>query len=167
MNGVIVYYSMSGNNKKLAHAVSEKTGLKAVEITETDKRTIPRIFGDIILGRRPETQPSPEVLDGCDKIILCAPVWAGTVASPLRGYLKYINKKGMSFSFLTVSGAPSNKGLSKEFKKRAGRSPEAIVECSAKDAISDMSEIKAGVFSTISAEDLTRFADIAAARLGL
>lgn len=64
----IRYFSKSGNTKKLAEAIGEELGIKAMPISE-------RIKEDI------------------DVLFLCNSVYAASVASPVKNFLKTCDRK--------------------------------------------------------------------------
>ncbi|MEO0005659.1 MAG: hypothetical protein ABIK23_01050 [candidate division WOR-3 bacterium] len=127
MKGVIVFYSLTGNNEAVAKGVAQELGLNHIKITEGKRRRALSTLIDIIFNRTPETEPEPEVLKGYDLILFFAPVWIGHIATPLRKYLEYIKENRVRFGFVSICGG-ANPGIRKELKRRAGTEPEVFLE---------------------------------------
>jgi len=130
MKTVVVSYSYTGNNEALAAAVATSLSAEHVKITEAKPRTMGTIIGDMIFGRAPKAQPSPDVLAQYERVILMGPVWMGKVASPLRAYLKAIKKQPQPYAFACISGGALNPNpkLKAEIAKRAGAQPDAYID---------------------------------------
>jgi len=130
MSAGILYYSYTGRNRKLSKLVSDKLNLERIEITESKKRSPITIMWDIMLGRIPKAQPEVSTIDKFDKVIIFAPVWMGVAASPLRKYLKYIQKSDIPYIFISLSGGAneSNSGLEKDMLHYAGRAPKLLLD---------------------------------------
>ena len=130
MNIAVVSYSMTGNNEALALSVTQKLTAEHISITETKKRTMGKIVGDLLLGRTPRIQQTPERIDGYDKVLLVGPVWMGCAATPLRPYLKQLKKTHKNYAYASISGGADgpNPKLISDLTKRTGYEPFALVD---------------------------------------
>ena len=130
MNMTVLSYSLTGNNDALAKSAAQALSAKHVPVTEPKTRTTGTIIGDMLFGKTPKTTPSPDCLDGCGFVLLLGPVWMGSVAAPLRTYLKYLKKSGQPYAFASISGGAlgPNPKLSAELQKRTGRAPAAVID---------------------------------------
>jgi len=126
----IIYYSMTGRNDRLSSLVAEKLNIERTKVVETKPRKVMTVAGDLMFNRIPKVEPSPEVLDKYDMVILFAPVWMGAAATPMRRFFKYIKKTGKSYAFISLSGGAdeSNPNLEKSIIKCAGREPEFLMD---------------------------------------
>lgn len=126
MNIVVVSYSLTGNNKRLAEKIANVQNFKLINIQESETRKIGKIILDMFFGRKPKTNPSPQELENYDYIIFLSPVWMGKIASPMRSYLNYIKKNRKKYSFFSISGGAlgTNPKIQKELKKRTGNYPD-------------------------------------------
>jgi hypothetical protein len=127
MKKVIVCYSRSGNNLRVATGVAEKLGIPLIQVTEAGKRLAIKTVLDIVFNRMPKVTPEPAVLEGYDRILFFAPVWIGQVATPLRRYLEYIRSKPVEYGLITVCGGP-NPNLSPQLIKRTGKPPRFLLQ---------------------------------------
>lgn len=103
MKTLVAYYSNTGNNKFLAK--------KIADILKSDSEVIrPRLdlFPFLILfslfktgmGIKAFTYRVPEY----DRIILCGPIWMGTVISPLRDFIRKYGGTIKKLYFVTCCG---------------------------------------------------------------
>lgn len=130
MKNLIVYYSFTQNNEKLAIEVQKKLGCDLLKIEETGKRTAITIVLDLLFNRKPSIKPSPLPVKDYDHVILIGPVWASKVGSPLKSFLVAEKNNLQRYSFLTVcSGVAGQKEkLTEQLTALAGRAPEHVAE---------------------------------------
>lgn len=126
----VISYSLTGNNEALARSVAEKCGAEHFKISEKKPRTMGTIVFDLLLNRTPKVQPSPDVLDPCDTVLLFGPIWMGSVATPLRACLETLKKNHKKYAFISISGGADgpNPKLADELKKKTGREPFALID---------------------------------------
>lgn len=130
MNSLIVSYSYTGNNKKVADFLSQKLSINQLEISEPKKRNYLTIGMDMLFNRVPKIKESIENFEENGIIILIAPVWMGMIASPLRKILIELKRKNCKYIFITISGGADGKNpkLAYEIEKRVGRSASSVLE---------------------------------------
>ena len=104
-----VYYSRSGNTRKVAEAISKNIGGDIEEITEPHGRGGP--IGWLRSGREatgemtasinpPKNDPA-----GYDLVIVGTPIWGGKLSSPVRAYLSKVAGKTRRVAFfVTMAG---------------------------------------------------------------
>lgn len=100
MNTVVVYYSRSGSTKNAAGIIAGKLGCERIEIINSDPRK--GIFGFLKSGMEAASKkivkiaPLEEDFSLYDRVIVCTPVWANNMSSPIRSFLcshhKELNK---------------------------------------------------------------------------
>lgn len=88
MNYLIIYYSHSGNNEKLALELKERIGCDIYKISEVKKRKTISILFDFFLIRNSRLASSNISMKKYDKIILVSPIWGGRIASPMRTFIE-------------------------------------------------------------------------------
>lgn len=129
MKTLILHYSFTGNNAKLARAISNKLNADCIELKESQKRTIFSILLDVVFNRIPKIQNLDNYIDDYEYIIFIAPIWFGKIGTPLRSVFQKLRNKNISFSLVTLSAGFDgiNSASEKEIVKRTGKVPKAIV----------------------------------------
>jgi flavodoxin len=130
MKTIVISYSLTGNNSDLAKSVAGGFAAEHIKITEPKPRTMGTIVLDMIFKRTPKVQPIPNSLSNYDLILFFGPVWIGQVATPLRAYLKQLQKNPCPYAFISISGGADgpNLKLEGELQKRAGQKPIAVID---------------------------------------
>jgi len=114
MKTLIVYYSRTGNTKKIAETIARELNFDIAEIKETKKIT--GIIGWLLAGKNALLKKTTAIgkmhhnIADYDLIILGTPVWANTMASPARTFL-YENSTQIKkmICFVTMGGANNDK----------------------------------------------------------
>ncbi len=130
MNIAIISYSLTGNNSRFAESLTEHLSAEHVRVQPKKPVTYGTITMDLMLGRSPAVEPSPESLARFDLLVFVAPIWMGQVAFPLRAYLTALRKHPKPYCFLSLSGGADsdNPKVADELKKRTGRAPLLLLD---------------------------------------
>ncbi|SHO53014.1 flavodoxin family protein [Anaerocolumna xylanovorans] len=138
MRTAVISYSYTGNNKALACSVAKELSADHIEISVSKARTMQSIIWDMIFGRMPKVEPSPDIITTYDRVLFFAPVWMGHIASPLRPYLHYLKKHPNRYGFISISGGAdgTNPKLKDDLKKRTGAEPIALLDLHIADLLS-------------------------------
>ena len=130
MKPLIVYYSHSGNNAKLAAELRDRIGCPMVEITERKKRKGLSIFIDFLVHRKSRLAPIDVDVKDYGPIIFMAPVWAGKIAAPMRTFIQQEKANLLDYSFITIcSGAPGQREkLAAELVALTPQKPAVVAE---------------------------------------
>ncbi|HSP22823.1 MAG TPA: hypothetical protein VLQ20_10935 [Planococcus sp. (in: firmicutes)] len=130
MKPLIVYYSHSGNNAKLAAELRDRIGCAVYEIKEQKKRKNFSIFIDFLVKRDSRLAPLDFAVQDYGPIILLAPIWAGKIAAPMRTFIKKEKAHLTDYSFITIcSGAPGQREkLLAELSALTPQKPAAMAE---------------------------------------
>ncbi len=130
MKTIVVSYSLTGNNHALAESVAKGLQAGHITVSEEKKRTMGTIVADFLLCRTPKTKPGADVLAGYDAVLLAGPIWMGGVATPLRAYMKRVQKMGCPYAFLSISGGAdsTNPKIPAELTRRVKRAPAAVID---------------------------------------
>lgn len=163
MKTVIISYSATGNNYKIAEYISKKLKIDHIDVTEPIKKFTFSIMLKHLFNKMPKVKPEPNVIDKYDYVILCAPVWMGKVAAPMRAYFSYLNKNPHKYAFISVSGGSreQNPGAEIDMINRVGNKPEAVIIYSLTDFYSKdgKSSIKSATEYRVSDNDLEKIVE--------
>lgn len=114
MKTLIVYYSLEGNTKwaaeKIAAALGADTLRLAPRAAYPDKGFKKFLFGgkSAVMKETPELEPYEVDIKQYEHIVLATPVWAGTLAPPLRTFIQQEDLAGRQFALVASSmgGSP-------------------------------------------------------------
>lgn len=128
MNSIIIYYSFTGNNAKLAKTISYKLPADCIELKEIRKRTIFTIILDVAFNRTPKIHNLEKQIENYEHVIFIAPVWLGKVATPLRLVFQNIKGKNIKVSLICMSAGADgiNPNLEDEIIRRCGIKPDKV-----------------------------------------
>ena len=121
MNGLIVYYSRTGNTKFIAEILAKELNFDLEEIIDTKKRK--GIIGWLRAGYDAtrekltvikELQKNPELYD---LIIIGTPIWNKRMSSAIR---TYINEKKANFKNIAFFCTEGGSGGPETFENMAG-----------------------------------------------
>jgi flavodoxin len=137
MKNVIVYYSFTHNNEKLARLLSEKLQCEKLRIETVKPRNGFSIFLDIFFKRTPTVKDLEKSLAVYDHVIFISPIWAGKIATPMKSLLQREHRMVARYSFISLcGGAPGQEEkIERELVSLLGKKPDAHVELSVRDAI--------------------------------
>lgn len=108
MNYKVIYFTRTGNSRRVAEKIANKLSLEAIEIT--DNMNWKGIFGFIKGGYYASTNKNVEIkipknLDDAEELIVVTPLWAGKVAPAINTFLK---TKALEKIHLVVTSGSSN-----------------------------------------------------------
>ena len=130
MKALIVYYSFTENNEKLAKHLRKFLNCDIVRLETIKRRSGLSIMLDLMFHRSPALKTVPYYLRDYDHVIFIAPIWAGKIAMPLRTFLKKEKANIKRYSFITLcSGTPGQKDkIEKELTSVLNIMPENVIE---------------------------------------
>ena len=117
---LIAYYSHSGNTRKLAQAVQEKTGGDLWEIQPLVpypagyEETSQRARTEQVEQNYPELSSTPPDLEAYDTVIIGTPNWWGSIAWPVRTFLKETDLFGKTVLLFCTHGGSGVGNIKKE-----------------------------------------------------
>ena len=129
MSSLTVYYTRTGNTEKIAKEISELIGSELKEIQ--DNRNRGGLLGWLRSGMEsarkvtPEISPINKELSEYDLVVIGTPVWAGTMASPVRSFIEKYKKDLTSVAFFCTLGSENAENTFREMKEVSGKDPEA------------------------------------------
>lgn len=111
---LIVYYSYSGNTRRLAKAIQKKVGGELYELlpcqpySEQYNQLLKRVKQEIREMSLQEIKGDPENLEGCRMIYVGTPNWCGKIAPPVVAFLREHDFSGkIVIPFCTHGGGGS------------------------------------------------------------
>ncbi len=130
MKSLIVYYSHTGNNEKLAYELKERTAGDIHKICEKKERKTISILFDFLLKRSTKLKEYDVPIKEYDSIIMVAPVWAGRIATPMRAFIEREKTNIGSYSFISLcNGEAGQKDkLISELGSLIGFEPQGVTE---------------------------------------
>lgn len=93
MKRVIIYYSYTGNTKRIVERIQKELVCETIEIipvipySENYQSVVDEMERKVPQNDQPEIKPLEQNLDSYDEIILATPVWWYTVSSPINTFL--------------------------------------------------------------------------------
>ncbi|MCR4776284.1 MAG: NAD(P)H-dependent oxidoreductase [Saccharofermentans sp.] len=94
MKTLIVYYSLEGNTKMIAEKLAARTGADLLEIKSVKEYPKKGPSKFIVGGKDAAFKVCPEIekpeknVKEYDAVVIGSPVWDGTIAPPMRSYLR-------------------------------------------------------------------------------
>lgn len=131
---LIVYYSFTGNSRRVAQLLATQTGWPVGEVVEERPRAggglgYLRCALDSLLGRSPAIRYEGPEPASFATVVLVAPVWVGLLAAPMRSFVENCQDRLARIAVLTTMNARGSSNAVKEISSIAGRDPvlEAVV----------------------------------------
>ena len=131
MKNLIVHYSFTRNNEKVAEYLRNQLSCDIARIETVKKRNGLSILLDLIFKRTPSIKSISHYLWNYEHIIFLAPIWAGKIATPLKSFLVREKENIKSYSFVTLCGGgnPSQKqNIESELLAIVGKKPVSLIE---------------------------------------
>jgi flavodoxin len=131
MKILIVFYSRTGTTKKVAEILAKHLSAELEEILTTDRRL--GFFGYLNCGREATFKISPQIQTiknnpaDYDLMIIGTPVWAFSMASPVRTYLDQNKEKMRRIGFFCTMGSSGAERTFAEMQKICNHEPLAVL----------------------------------------
>ena len=131
MHPIVVYYSRTGNTRKVGEAIRKSLNCDSEELIDTKKRSGP--LGWLGAGKDAARKVTTKLevlkcdLTTYDLVIIGTPIWNWTMSTPIRTFLiQYKNKLKTIAFFVTHGGNP--KDTFKDMAKLCGKKPISTLE---------------------------------------
>jgi flavodoxin len=130
MKELIIYYSLSGNNEKLAFYLKDRVGCDIHKLSEIKKRKTISILFDFILKRNSKLTNSSLNIIQYDTIIFIGPIWGCRIASPVRTFIENHKENINNYFFITLCNgmAGQREKLENELYSIVQRKPIEVIE---------------------------------------
>lgn len=120
---LVIYYSRSGNTKKIADYIGEKTGGDVVRLETV--RTYPSNYDEMLdtakeeqrNSERPELKNKNINITDYDIIFLGYPIWWGEIATPVYTFLDQYDLSGKEIAPFVTSGSSGLSGTPSDIKR--------------------------------------------------
>ncbi len=99
-NILVVYYSWSGNTRKIAETIGKQTGGSLFELIpvnpypENYSACTTQARKEIRAGVIPELTAIPDIPESCDTVFIGSPNWWSTMAPPVSAFLSTVDLSG-------------------------------------------------------------------------
>jgi len=134
MEYLIVYYSRTGNTKKVGHRIAEM--LKCEEKEIFDKQNRAGVLGFLKGGWDAWREKTTEIyqnkndLIDSDHFIIGTPVWSGKMTPAVRTYIIKRKQHFQNVSFFCTHGGGGGKNTLEEMENLSGKEPIETLEVS-------------------------------------
>ena len=149
MEYLVVYYSRTGNTKKVGRRIAEMLNCGKKEIFDKKDRsgTLGFLKGgwDAWREKMTEIYNDNSPIDS-DHFIIGTPVWSGKLAPAVRTYLKKRKQHLQNVSFFCTHGGTGGEKTFKEMENLCGKKPVATLEISEDEIIEEYFEVKVKEF---------------------
>jgi flavodoxin len=108
MKTLVVFYSKSGNNAFLAKKIARQIGAD-LEILKPTLAFYPMVMLLSMLKTGSGIKQLKSDVNQYDHIIICGPIWAGFLCSPLVDFIRKFQKKINKLFFATCCGSDDTK----------------------------------------------------------
>lgn len=145
MKALIVYYSRTGTTKKVAEKLQKQLNADIQEIRDTVDRS--RAIGyfksgkDAMQKKLTTLKPTKKSPSDYDLIIIGTPVWAFTISTPVRTYIKEHEKEFQNVAFFCTTGGTGDKRTLSHMQELS-KKPIATAAYTTKQVLSKNFEIK-------------------------
>lgn len=129
MKTLVVYYSKTGNTKRVAEDLAQKLGADLEEII--DKKNRSGFWNWFLAGRDGMKKNGTEIGElhqdpaNYDVVIIGSPVWGWNLVPAVRTFLETQKGKINRWSFFVTSGNTASEKLEKSFREIMNVSPLA------------------------------------------
>ena len=156
MSNLLIFYSRSGNTRKVAQVISENLSCDVEEIKDTKKRLgfigYLRSVKDVLRKKLPTLKKITKNPEQYDLIIIGTPIWVSNMAAPIRTYITENKDKFKNIAFFcTQGGGKGGKGGEKclpKMGKLCAKEPVATLIITAKEVKKEIFNDKVLEFSS-------------------
>lgn len=147
---LVTFYSRTGNTRKVAQTLASHLACEIEEIVDTRDRLGPwgyvRSMLEALSNRTTQIKPPLHKPEDQDLVIIGTPVWAGTIATPVRTYLLENRNRFRNVAFFVTHGGSGDSKTFNQMEKIAGVIPLALLELT-------LNEVRLGNYS----DEIVRF----------
>lgn len=112
---LVVYYSLEGNTKLIAEAISEKLSSDILEVKPKKDIDSQSKMKYLVGGKQAVTKEKPKLVsydvnaENYDILFIGTPVWAWTFAPAIRSFLHSTNLKGKKIALFSCNAGANGK----------------------------------------------------------
>lgn len=129
MRPIIIFYSRTGHNEKLAQELQQTMRCDIQQLTDKTSRS--GWWNYFLAGRdalfKKTTQIEPEIknLELFDIIIIGTPLWCGTIPPAIRTFLRQSRSKIKRLAVMALSGSGGQQRVLDDIEQEYGKAPVA------------------------------------------
>jgi flavodoxin len=131
MSNLIVYYSRTGITRQACNDLAHVTGWELAEIREKDDRSgaagYLRAGKDAALKKTPPIEPLDADPAAHELVVVATPVWAFTMAAPVRTWLSEHGSEIRKAAFICTMGGSGDKRTFQHMQALVGSVPAATL----------------------------------------
>ncbi|AEP28823.1 flavodoxin family protein [Brumicola nitratireducens] len=139
MKTMIVYYSLSGNTKKLGDFLATKLSADKTQIEERSKNTnfftMLRLMYQVLLNKPSKIRSFGANPSQYDLIILGTPVWMTRLSSPVRAFINQEKSHFKKIAFFCTESSSGGNAVFKSMSELCGQQPIATLEMTRSDMV--------------------------------
>lgn len=147
---LIACYSLSGRTARLARELARRTGWDLEEISDL----IPRrgrwgrlySFLDLVFDRRPRIRTTGKDPSAYSMVVLAAPLWGESLASPMRSYIAEHRRAFKSIALACTHQGRATDPAARQAAAIAAKSLKATLALSAAELETDAYGVKLDTF---------------------
>lgn len=131
MKTLVVYYSKTGNTGIVAKELAQTLSAEIEQIVETQPKE--GIVGMILAGKDAALQNSTPITElknkvaDYDLVVIGTPIWAWTMANPIRAFIEKNKKDLKKIAFFATMGNSGDKRAFSHMEKLSGLTPAATI----------------------------------------
>lgn len=127
---LVVYYTRSGNTKKVAEEIASRLGADIEEIVDTEHRKgflgYLRSAFDAMVARPAEICETRDPFP-YDVVVVGTPVWVSSISAPVREYLSHRASDIRHAAFFLTYGGSGAKSVFRQMEELCGTAPVALL----------------------------------------
>ncbi|MBU2025643.1 MAG: flavodoxin [Patescibacteria group bacterium] len=131
MKTLVVFYSRTGNTKKVAQKIIQSINSDSEEIFDAsnifDSLGYLRYCKEAILKELPRIKKTKKDPSKYDLVVIGTPIWVYTLSSPIRTYLEKNKNKFKKVAFFCTQGASGAPEAFKEMQRICRQKPLALL----------------------------------------
>lgn len=136
MEYLVVFYSRTGNTKKIAKTIAQELNADIEEIQDIQNRKGP--IGFIKSGREAMSEKLTQIKNTKDPskyktVIIGTPVWASNISSPVRTYIHNNKTKFKKVAFFCTTGGTGTNKIFKKMRDSCNKKPIDSLAITSKD----------------------------------
>ena len=126
MNTIIIFFSIFGNNKRIATEIANKNNYDIIEFAPG---TMFRVFQIFMRKKRLVKKAKALDIQECDNLIICGPIWASKPAPAIIKLLETLELNGKNISCYFTYGQDygNTENLVKEMVESKGGNLKEII----------------------------------------
>jgi len=132
MKTLIVYYSLTNNNEKLALYLKEKLNCDLFAIQTKKKWHFFDIFLSFLFKKKAHLQEYKIEWSNYERFIFIAPIWLGKIAFPLKTFLTEEKSNIKNYHFISICVGGQKEKLTESLTNILSNEPQSVEEISLK-----------------------------------